>query len=317
MPVSRKDDESAAVARPLSIKVALDGKPEKPIEVTAYAFDGRGRLLASAPTRDGEVKLPLSSAQAKKARIFFAALPDNEGEVTLETMARVQAYEPARQYDLSRHALDILPVPEIHWRWWYWCRCRASGRVVRPIVINGVTYEKPICNARVHICEVDRILWRIPRLPDDIVFRWRDEILAVSPRPIPEPDPRGRLESRATVQPVIVRDLIEELPLSARGALQSNVAENVRRAIADHIILLRPWFCLWPWLWPYLCTSDELAVVTTDEQGRFERDIWYRCAGDHPDLYFWVEYCLGGTWTTVYRPSVCCHTYGITSAAAP
>jgi hypothetical protein len=335
MPESRNDEPNAP-ARPLSIKVALEGKPDQPIEVTAYAFDGHGKLLASAPARDGEAKLALSPAQAKTARIFLAALPEGSGEVTLETLARAQAYEPARRYDLGRHAHDVLPIPEFHWRWWIWCFCRASGRVVRPVEINGVTYEKPVCNARVHICEVDPILWIIPRLPDDVILRWRDEIYRI-PRPIPEPDPPYRINpgvvesapiSRtavpapaaslravpaatvpSTLQSITARDLVEELPLAARAALQSNVAETVRRALIDHVAILRPYICRWPWLWPLLCLATERDVVTTDEQGRFESVISYRCAGDHPDLYFWVEYCLGGTWTTVYRPSVCCHTY--------
>jgi len=52
-----------------------------------------------------------------------------------------------------------------------------------------------------------------------------------------------------------------------------------------------------------------MAMVTVDEQGRFDTTIWYRCFLDQPDLYFWVEYFINGVWTTVYRPSIGCHTY--------
>ena len=66
------------------------------------------------------------------------------------------------------------------------------GRVVRPVLIGGVLHDMPVCNARVHICEVDRLWWLIPRLPDPIINRIRDEILEQiewPPRPIPIPDP--------------------------------------------------------------------------------------------------------------------------------
>ena len=50
-------------------------------------------------------------------------------------------------------------------------------------------------------------------------------------------------------------------------------------------------------------------MVYTNHQGRFDTTIYYPCFGDHPDLYFWVEYCIGGTWTTVYAPPIACNTY--------
>jgi hypothetical protein len=52
-----------------------------------------------------------------------------------------------------------------------------------------------------------------------------------------------------------------------------------------------------------------VAVIDTDSQGRFDTTIWYLCAGDHPDLYFWVEYSIGGVWTTVYHSPIRCNTY--------
>ena len=54
---------------------------------------------------------------------------------------------------------------------------------------------------------------------------------------------------------------------------------------------------------------DEIAVLQTNSQGRFDTTIWYLCGGDQPDLYFWVEYNIGGTWTTVYDPPIACNTY--------
>lgn len=50
-------------------------------------------------------------------------------------------------------------------------------------------------------------------------------------------------------------------------------------------------------------------MAPTDEQGCFDTIVFYPCAGDHPDLYFWVEYFIGAAWTTIYHPNpICCHT---------
>jgi hypothetical protein len=93
------------------------------------------------------------------------------------------------------------------------------------------------------------------------------------------------------------------------AALMSTSLPTVRQALIDHVALIHPWVCWWPWLWPWCCTKDEIAVVTTDSNGHFEKDIWYLCFGDHPDLYFTVECWLEGQWVTVYKPRVCCSTH--------
>jgi hypothetical protein len=82
----------------------------------------------------------------------------------------------------------------------------------------------------------------------------------------------------------------------------------IRQALVANVQIILPYLCLWDWIWPYY-RCDELVTVETDGQGRFDTTIYYLCAGDHPDLYFWVEFNIGGTWTPVYKPSVNCNTY--------
>jgi hypothetical protein len=206
----------------------------------------------------------------------------------------------------------------------------------------------------VHICEVDRLWLVLPRLPDDLIRRLRDELIAILWRPIPIPEPNpppfrfdpgvidpspinlARLNKAARVgfdpqpdppafrttlraapgsevmpnpQPLPPREALRNLPLATRSALLSNSLPVVRQALVENLTLIRPWLCLWDWLWPYFYECEEVAVVVTDHQGRFDTTIWYPCFGDHPDLYFWVEYCLGGVWTTVYHPPLRCNTY--------
>ena len=116
----------------------------------------------------------------------------------------------------------------------------------------------------------------------------------------PQPEPPG--------SPELVRAESAALPTEMQAALHSPSLDVVRETLAANFVLIRPWLCWWPWLWPYFYSCDEIAVVDTNQQGRFETDIWYLCFGDHPDLYFWVEYCISGVWTTVYRPPVHCNT---------
>ena len=99
-----------------------------------------------------------------------------------------------------------------------------------------------------------------------------------------------------------------ELAPEARLALNSKSPSIVREALIDHSHLILPLLCHFPWFLPFL-RCDEVAVVDTDCDGRFEAEIWYRCAGDKPDLYFWVEYFLEGSWQTVYKPNKRCRTW--------
>ena len=57
------------------------------------------------------------------------------------------------------------------------------------------------------------------------------------------------------------------------------------------------------------CAVTRLRLWMTDKQGQFNANVWYLCAGDHPDIYFWVEYQIGSAWTTVYHPPMICYTY--------
>jgi hypothetical protein len=100
------------------------------------------------------------------------------------------------------------------------------------------------------------------------------------------------------------------LAFETRAALTAGSIGLVRDTLIKNVELIKIYWCYWDWLWPWFrYTCDELAVIETDEHGRFDTTIYYPCFGDHPDLYFWVEYSIGGTWTTIYHPSLRCHTY--------
>lgn len=364
MPTAQSKDKAPS----LQFKTSFEGKPEKPLSVMAYAFDRQGKLLATAPVKEGAASLALNPDQARTARIFIAPEEPHakaEKQATLDTMERLHGYEAVWEFDPKKLEFELLPIPEYYWKWWPWCSCRVRGQVVKPVTIAGVSTDLPVCNARVHICEVDRIWWLIPRLPDPIIIRMRDELLKEIefPRPIPDPDPppfeidpgvidpspeniarMNRTALEASVARVALnpqpeppgpmkmgslragsevmlnpqplppgrspRRELAQLDVETLAAFRSSSMPIVKQALQNNLALIRPYICWWDWIWPYFCRCDEIAVLTTDAQGRFDTTIWYLCFGDHPDLYFWIEYCIGGAWTPVYRPfSICCYTY--------
>ena len=348
----------------VSFQVSTAQRPDFKHPLAAYIFDASGLFVDQAEVRDGRVELPLSPDDLARARVFIAPVDagiEPKG-VSAAQLERLGAYEPVLQtggklidrIDVAGPILDI----------WPFCFCWVRGKVVR------ASDNLAVCNARVHICEVDRIPWWILRLPDPDIFRLRDdliEILRNPPIPIPEPgpdpwpfrrqarrfaaDPASRVSlnpqplpprsalrfaadagSRVSLNPQplppspaarFAADLASRVSLNPQplppgetitlapelhASLHSRSSLVVRDALVRNWKLLLPWFCHWPhWWWWFRC--DEIRVIETDTNGRFETTIFYRCDGDHPDLYFWVEYDLGAGFETVYHPTVACHTY--------
>ena len=318
-------------------EIGVDGHPEEPVTASLFAFDSRGEMLAVGVLTEGVATLAVSPDQLRRARLLVAPVSPGRGDAppTLDMLERLNPYEPTWEFSPDRLAYQLLPVPEFHWRHWYWCSCRVRGKVIKVESSGGVTYENPVCHARVHVCEVDRIPWVIERLPDDILLRVRDELLWAIEHPAPIRDlcEKPFPVDPGNIDPVPVTVRASELLLSADATLEtinlqplpvnryplqleSHAALNadsigiVRRALIDHVSLIRIFWCDWDWLWPWFRSNcDELTVVETDQNGRFDTTIWYPCFGDRPDLYFWVEYSIGETWTTVYNPSIRCNTY--------
>lgn len=339
-----------------TISVGFEGQPEKPIPIAAYLFDKAGTLLGSAPIEKGKAKLS-PRREAKDMRLLIGPSFDGKREAppSLHSLEQMDAYEPDWRFEPGRTSYELRPIPEILWPHWPLCFCRVRGRVVkRTTSPGGVVVEAPVCNARVHICEVDRLPFIILRLPDPEIIRIRDDLLDLLRQPIPKPkipipDPGplkeielGVIDAVARRQKALVGQItggrvgdevalnpqplppspspllreefsrpsaLEQLPIEMRLGLLSGSVTMVRRALIDNLAIIRPWLCHWPWLhrWFYRC--DELRVVMTDDDGQFDTTIWYPCWGDKPDLYFWVEYSIGGTWQTVYHPPIPCNIW--------
>lgn len=323
----------------LSFSIRLDGTKQAPTELNGYLFDAKDRFIGSKPVNsDGRLDLEVAAESLPRARVFVAPQDATIKEPTIESMRRLGAYEPPLR--LLPERLHEILIPKDIFDRWPLCMCRVTGRVVRPIEINGAIHEMPVCHARVHVCEVDPRPLIFRKIPDLQIFKLRDELLRLTrpewpiPRPFPEPDPR-KLSSRdklrigaeqpmldaalpfgSMMEPLAAadREILAKMPATemyvppaVREALAVSTPNAIRDVLGLHAEALMPILCRWPWIWKHL-KHDEIAVVETDEYGRFEARYFYNCKGDHPDIYVWVEFSIGETWTAVYKPPVSCST---------
>ena len=324
--------------RNIDFTVKFDGKPEKPIALRVYAFDEKGEAIAVADVKRNQVSLELTDEQAKKARIVLAPAPPEglqEEKPNFDQVQRRQAYLPEWAFNPRLRKYELLPIPEIFWKYWLWCKCQVKGKVVKRVTLGTTTEEWPVYLARVHICEVDPVWLILRRLPEREIFRLRDDLIKEVGKPIPQPPEPPVMIDKGLIDPspeniarmkmglpvrlkmpvlnaaprrvAVAKKLA--IPAETKTVLSSASVETVKQALVTNIHLIRPYLCLWSWIWPFFLHCDEVAVVLTDKQGKFNANVWYLCAGDHPDLYFWVEYQIGGAWTKVYHPPMICHTY--------
>ncbi|MBN1928518.1 MAG: hypothetical protein JW764_03145 [Chlorobiaceae bacterium] len=322
-----------------TLKVTLDPKAEFKGDLAALLFDKAGNVLEHARIRNGVASFSHSDRVVAANRLFIAPETGSDNEETekpsIRMMERLSAYEPVLMQ--NGKIVDAITIPASIIKFWPLCLCVVRGQVIKSD--SGL----PVCGARVHICEVDKF-WRwIFRLPDFEVFRFRDDLLRVFEKPelwrppFPEPDPspfaalkKGlvnlrsinpqpeppgapRLSARNSRAISLSADSVQAMartsaiPAEVLSSLNTASAQAVRNALITNFTTLYPWLCLiLPW-WRYRC--DEIAVLETDALGRFQTFIFYSCLGDKPDLYFWVEYEIGGVMETIYKPALACHTY--------
>ncbi len=102
---------------------------------------------------------------------------------------------------------------------------------------------------------------------------------------------------------------LNPLPAPMLTTLSSGNAALIKQTIIANHQLFYPYICLWPKYWEWFYTYDEDTIVYTDCNGHFE--MWENTlTEDGPlNIYIWVEVCINGIWTTVYKPPVPCNTY--------
>ncbi|MDN3725086.1 hypothetical protein QRD02_11885 [Aequorivita sp. SDUM287046] len=324
--------------RNFRIRVDFEQPPQVDLPLIGFLFNCKGLLLQWQYVKENFLEFNLENRSEKtmerkldpeQFRLFIAPASDKKitRVKTMEQLQGFKAYEPILRLN-DNHVLDILPIPERLSIFWLKCKCRVSGKVSKWFNFGNGWEDLPVCRARVHICEIDPINYWIQKIPDHIIAKIPDAILNPKfevPIPIPDPDPFRRLErfpnisgqeeenifKTQSLQQIRNETLsvLPELGADIKKQLSSGNLNSIREAIVKNYALFHPWFCYWPWWWPHFYRCQELAVVETNAAGRFEKNIYYHCFGDKPDIYIWVEYMIGGVWTTVHKPPKPCNTH--------
>lgn len=321
----------------LQFTVQFDETPDETIPLQAIVFDRNKSAIYQSAVNEKSFSLPFSADELKGKRIFLTSYNQTrKPDISLESLENGKGFEvniPA--FPNPDEPIAISPIPKYIWCWWFLCFCQVRGRVFNRC---GDEYL-PVYKAKVHICEVDPVIWYIQKLPDYEVFKLRDDILGKIidwHLPDPPPDPIrnvgvGAATKLNTIQKTdavntrsselnkasFISDRSTQflsdktacasaLPQENLTAFHSNSAYLVRNYLVDNYKILYPFWC---WLNPWFLRCDEVAVIETDANGWFNTTIWYQCCGDKPDLYFWVEYSINGTLTTVYNPGLRCGTH--------
>ncbi|WAC02469.1 hypothetical protein N7U66_01795 [Lacinutrix neustonica] len=322
------------------VPLNYEQKPNEKIDLIGFLFNCRGLLLQQQIAENNTLvfnTLETRNSDKGKAppnldqlRLFIAPATDKRilKVTNLQEMESYKAYEPILS-TIKSGTVEIQPIPESLSQFWLYCKCRVTGKLSKWFNSGFVWENKAVCNAGVHICEIDHLRFWIHRIPDHIIAKIPDAILKPElikpvPRPFPDPPPFERLDPAVVGQTQAVnifdtksakmkrQEITAQLPKlgsEIKQQLASGNLNTIRESIVNNYTLFHPWFCLWPWWWPYFYRCKELAVVKTDANGRFDTSITYSCFGDKPDIYIRVEYFINGEWTTVYKPPIPCHTY--------
>ncbi len=304
----------------------------------ALAYDRNGKMIARAPVENQTADLGLKPEELRYSRVFILPVPPDEkdaprlDDLSMAEAERRVSYEPVIRIN-ENNRLDIGTIPDYIVNRWLWARCCVQGTVTKNFIIDGISQSRPVCNAIVHICEVDRVPLIIRQIPDWVIDRFREELLYPIPQPIPIPDPRPDFEPQPGPFPTPFRqanfsanfaDTATPIRLEMQQNTQSNTnllisnqlasqvrlasTERFRQLLTTEYATFYPIFCYYPFIWPYVYRCDEMSVTRTDHNGRYQGCFWYQRFSDQPDVYVWVQYEIGGVPVTVYRPSIACHT---------
>lgn len=313
--------------KPVTVKIK-SGNTEALKDAHLYVFDKGGQLIETAALKSGEatLKIRAEDVEGNTQMIIGPVLPKEfKGrELNPILLKKMGGYQPSIHLNVDNE-IQIIGLPKFPFPFWDWCL--VTGSLTKTFDIDGQNKALPVCDARVHICEVDRIRWWWWRIPpyiiDELGKKLQQVILnpniVISPHG-PGPDP-GPLMSTSELRvgsgmkmKLLPQNEIKTfsattsiLPENVQNGLLSSSTDIVRDTIYNNFHLLHPYLCLWPWFWPYFYISSEIATVYADCNGRFNYE--YLNFTNDKDIYVWVEVCINGQWVTVYRPPLPCNTW--------
>jgi hypothetical protein len=309
--------------KPVTVKVK-SGNIEALKDAHLYLFGNDGELLETASLKSGEAELKTKAEEieGKTQIIIGRSLPKEFRGRKLDPimMKRLGGYQPSIHINANSEII-IIGLPKIPFPFFDWCLI--TGGLNKTFNIDGQSKVLPVCDARVHICEVDRIRIRWPFIPhyiiDELGRKLKEIILdpkIVLPPHGPGPDPGPMRTFEMVLNPENnmqqMKSASEEislpqLPEEVKSGLLSSSQITIHNTIYNNFHLLHPYICLWPWFWPYFYFCDEIATVYSDCNGRFNYE--YLNIANDKDIYVWVEVCINNQWVTVYRPTLPCNTH--------
>ena len=299
-------------------------------ELRAYLVDAAGNITDTARFDGLEARIK-SAGEGEKVYVG-PSLPQElpASKANERTLAGIGAYQAVKNFGGS-NIIDIQRLPDTIFQFPPFRFCNVTGHVNKNFVINGQTTNLPVCNARVHICNVERIFW-IPiyfqpqfTIPDWVLEELKYKLATVNQPVIkvpPRPDPGPLRAAAFTKQNLSLRSLttkrkttttiqaskLQALPDHILNEIQSATTESIQQSLIQYHDVLYPYLCLWPVFWPWFYSVEEEAVVYTDCNGHF--GAWLFVAGNNTqeNIYTWVEVNINGQWVTVYKPPYPCYT---------
>jgi hypothetical protein len=314
---------------PFVVRLSQEQANENTENLRVYVVDEGGKIIETAgfDKTTASLKSPRQMLEGK-SKIYIAPALDSGRKgaaITERTLIKANAYETVKNF--TDNILDISRIPSSIFGPFNFFNCHITGHVKKNFLIDGKWQNLPLCDLRVHICEVEtELIWPyIPiyyrPIPDWVIQEIGEKFAEIKP-PIPIPDPIGPVSNIKTN--LALRSLnssmskmrlsrrinsIAPLPDHVQMAMSSGSIELIRKTMIDYHDIIYPYLCLWPIYWPWIYTCDEETVVTTDCNGHFE--MWENTfTEDGPlNIYIWVEALINGNWVTVYKPFLPCNTW--------
>jgi hypothetical protein len=286
---------SDSKASPIVVKLPQDLGADDTKNLFAYVVNSDGKVTETTGFTDSAASLTTSAQTLKGSRLFIGSgfpkdYPPSKVDVFALTQAGAYqvAVSPNRDSEIviQRLPTNIIILPPLHF-------CEVQGNVTNTLIVNGVPQSGSVCKAKVHICTVE---W---------YFRW-----PIWLRPIISPGVLGRLkDSVSALHKSSARsDAQKPLPADVEAQILSATPDTIQVVVSNYSDILYPYFCRWPFFWPWFYRVIEQEVVYTDCNGYFEG--WLITVGTPVDenVYIWVEANINGNWVTIYDPPYPCHT---------
>jgi hypothetical protein len=318
------------------IKLSKDAGIKKEENLYVYVVDQSGKILEKTPFKDLQASLKSTKNDLMgQNKLYIAqAIPKQlSGKTNERVLLQAGAYQVVKS--LVGNSITVNSIPGKVLKPWIPGNCLITGNISNTITLDGNEVTVPVCNARVHLMEVETefLFHKFP-----LIYRWIPDwvIVEISKRineilkdsPVPDPVgpisvsgkiniPLQSLNMKSSLQRTLKMRALPQLPQDIINGIKSSSLDTIRQTFADNHLLLHPYICLWPIFWPWLYECDEDNIAYTDSNGHFE--YWENTTTeDGPlNIYTWVEVQINGQWVTVYNPAIPCNTLWNYSCGSP